>query len=340
MVGVLRPLFALALLAAQLAPPLAGAASLQDRVDALAQQVSLRYAGDEARRADVRGEIARVLDSWNAVGGASPEAQQAFDAWLTVALDAQMPGGNGRVPAAPEYVSAAPREAIVTVRPLDQRSPTAPTTESRLKVSPAFPTRGPVVANPGVTDPIVTSEAATPAAAGPPRVAEPPRSRWSKHPSAAPLEWTDPFGDDAPPDERGAASRRVLRPTFRADAVSVNLVELAATVRAYNDALKGLNRRAAEADRFAIDELTKLIDELESIEREREFLDLYRGGLAPAELAALPRSPSTDLAWELVRRGVANRRDDPSGDRALSWDRLEERVNASMRKRPTTLAGA
>jgi hypothetical protein len=118
------------------------------------------------------------------------------------------------------------------------------------------------------------------------------------------------------------------------------MIELRAVVRAYNDTLRALNRRAAAIDPIDLAQATALVAELESLDREREFLDLYRGGLTRAEAASLPRNPTTALAWELVRRGVAAKLTAARGKNAGAWRGLLGRVERAAKPQPRGLAGS
>jgi hypothetical protein len=315
--------------------------TLQDRVDALAQQVSLRYANQPERRLEVRSQIAAALGSWNGVATPSTDDQRRFDDWLSAALDAQMPGGDGRVPTPPTFAPEpamrsvvapneanrhsadggrpAPRVAEPTPRDL---TPLPTPSATRLSIGPPFPTSGIVQPNPAATG--------DPAGDGAEAPATPARSKWSKHPSAAPLEWPDPFGDTPEPADGGGPTSSAETPqeTFDSARVSVNLIELRAVVRAYNDTLRGLNRRAASIGAGDLPAATALVAELEALDREREFLDLYRGGLTKAQAESLPRNPTTALAWELVRRSAVSNESAGTGPGAAAWRSLRQRVES------------
>ena len=75
--------------------------------------------------------------------------------------------------------------------------------------------------------------------------------------------------------------------------------------RGYNAALRSLQSavmRLAESDTAA---LAAAEEELGQLDERRQFLDLYREGLSPAEQRALPELPSADVVRELVRRKSA-----------------------------------
>jgi hypothetical protein len=98
--------------------------SLQDRVDALAQQIYRRYQHYPPALAARRAAAEEVLSAWNQVAPEGEEHTSAanvakISAWLDAALRAVMPGGEGELPAAPEFEEAPEfPEAIVEEEPV------------------------------------------------------------------------------------------------------------------------------------------------------------------------------------------------------------------------------
>lgn len=335
------------------------AADLQGRVDALVAQVGFRFRGDEATRREQLRAVEAVLIEWNRVDslGAADANRQRLSRWVDEALVAVMPGGVGRVPAAPAFTEPA---AIVAVAPTPQPEPrderrVTPPRESVAVETERIADEGsqPPAASPRVNTAIPVA-AATPPEAGPPeagptrraivasvgaqavdaspnaaprsptesglptkrRVVGKPvvpsrqdakRSRWSRTPAAAPLEWDDPFEPDpaASPNPLRGASRRhsTLRPTSReANAVTVDLAELEAQMRGYNGELRRLQAELLNRPARDIEELANAAERLGLLAELAGFLNLYRDGLSAAERRRLPMSLSLDLARELIRR--------------------------------------
>lgn len=300
--------------------------SLQSRLEALTEQVHLRYQHYEPALTAHRQQIQAVLIEWNRVTGgeASAENKRLLTEWLNASLRAVMPGGSDTLPAAPRFIEqpepviaapapkAAPAERSVvkaSVEPMRAPAPAPQATET-IRTQADHP---PVYAN-GPTQRTRPSQperrsAAKPVAPeataeGPSRT--PSRSKWSRHPSAAPLEWRDPFVDDpaASPNPLRTGKRRTsLRPTSgRSAGVTVNRAQLAAEVRGYNGALRELQIEViglAESDLFG---LAAAAERLEQLEQQRQFLDLYREGLPASERGWLPDSPSAELVREMIRR--------------------------------------
>lgn len=97
--------------------------SLQDRVDALAQQIYRRYQHYPPALAARRAAAEEVLSAWNQVAPEGEEHTSAANVakiseWLDAALRAVMPGGEGELPAAPEFEEAQFEEAIVEEEPV------------------------------------------------------------------------------------------------------------------------------------------------------------------------------------------------------------------------------
>ncbi|MEQ8847377.1 hypothetical protein [Botrimarina sp.] len=226
-------------IAAAAAPAASSAGPLQQQVEALAKQLDLRYGRSQRVLAERRAELAAVLAAWNDLpddAKASAEARAQLAGWLDEALAVAMPGGSGRLPAAPEFrpievlpaepprVEAAPSEAppasdFTSEPPAAQAAPA----ESRM-LDPVRPSReGPLAigesaSRPGPTPPLLPEtqrdssapqarevakpvsreeRSDDPVASGPSQSASgPSEGKWSRHPAAAPLEWRDPFADD------------------------------------------------------------------------------------------------------------------------------------------------
>ncbi|MEO1496902.1 MAG: hypothetical protein AAFV43_07100 [Planctomycetota bacterium] len=203
----------------------------------------------------------------------------------------------------------------------------------------------PVVEVDRLGQPTTTAEpfAETPANSGveawptPAPAPKPTRSRWSRHPAAAPLDWANPFGDDpsasANPLRSGSgldtAPQVVRRPTFANVSVAVDMSELTARVRGYNNAVRSLQQRVLgdpAPDAFL---LADWADELERLAEEESFLDLYRGGLPPQAMRRLPPSPSISVLGELLKRR-ANDQLQGADDRGAIEQRALETISARL----------
>ncbi|WP_146444188.1 hypothetical protein [Botrimarina colliarenosi] len=360
-----------------LAEPTAGAplasrtelvGSLQSRVDALAQQIHLRYRHHQPSLSERREAAEKVLADWNDVasqvtGIAAVRNHDLMTAWLGAALRAVMPGGSGNIPAAPAFERTAPLDPgaeialpAVTdevVPTLDPQQPgpsgrvqvrdSATTIENPYVTSTPEPTvtpdatvtvdssptgsRNPLRSRPAPTverpkssqfvgpratqrssaKPVLPADSPAPQdAADESSAARESRSKWSRHPSAAPLEWRDPFSDDpsvSPNPLRSGASRRALRPDYReAPSSRVDLRRLAAEVRGYNAAVQALQAAVMALGEGDAAALGAANSELDRLDERRQFIELYRDGLTASERMAIPDSASPELVRELVKR--------------------------------------
>ncbi|QDT67163.1 hypothetical protein MalM25_00600 [Planctomycetes bacterium MalM25] len=290
--------------------------SLQGRLDALAQQVHLRHQHYEPALTAHRQHIRAVLEEWNRTTGgeASADNRALMANWIDRAMRSIMPGGSGELPAAPRFLKQP--EPVVAKRAPAERSLTKQTTPAA-DVEPAPPAivppntgaraNGPAqVVRTSATERRSVAKPIAPAAeaAGPAR--SPARSKWSRRPSAAPLEWRDPFADDpaaSPNPLRSGQRRTSRRPSFdRSAGATINRAQLAAEVRGYNAALRELQLAVIEMEESDVFGLADAAERLERLEEQRQFLDLYRQGLPASERGWLPESPSSELVRELVRR--------------------------------------
>lgn len=170
--------------------------------------------------------------------------------------------------------------------------------------------------------------------------ATPVRSEWSRHPTAAPLEWTDPFVDDPAESpaqgetleaiDLGAGRQSVLKPVVAdAPAVSVDFAKLAARVRGYNRQLSDVSRRLTRAESVDAEGLASLAKTLETLVAEEYVLKLYRDGLSEEQRRVLPAPPSAEIARELLRREADALLSELPGNRVAERATLE-RVRDSV----------
>lgn len=310
--------------------------------------------------------LSGVLEQWNeamsATGEASPDNQARMNAWLNVALRSVMPGGSGKLPAAPRFekalrfgkevprVTPAPQPATkpIAATPIPKR----PTQARRpLQVSPTRPTR--ITQKP--TPPTVVSPRSASPFAGPRlTVRSPgPKTVYNSQPAivrskptpaprprlATPVEPQDPFADDpnASPNPLRLADRRVAqRPASPKNrSVGINLSQLVAEVRGYNAALRELQARVMRLNDDDVLGLSQSADLLDQLDEKRQFLDLYRGGLSRADQNSVPSSPSPELIRELVRRKTIDLiRQTPPERRAER--RVLERLNDRLARQGRT----
>lgn len=274
--------------------------SLQDRLVALTQLIHYRFRGDESLLEKRRSEVETALSDWNAIDRPSSTDHQQMTAWLEIAIRSSMPGRSGKLPRPPHFSSGLVQHPTAPiVNPTAAPSRRTP----RERIEP-IPDVEPI---PDLVKPTLL------------KPATPRRSKWSRHPSAAPLKWSDPFSDEPqsstnPFLQENADRYETRRLTFgdgkgfgNGKGITVDLAELSAEVRGYNAALRSLGQRLSQKREVSTATLTAIAAELEHLETERRFLDLYREGLSEAEQRSLPSSPSAELVYEIVRRKTAKR---------------------------------
>lgn len=331
---------------AQTLPSVPNKASLQDRVDRLAEQIHLRHRHHEPSLEKHRDAVAAVLTEWNRVSqsGDSINNRQQLASWLDAAMRAVMPGGSNAMPGVPSFEEPiAPITTIETLAPRATPEAIPPPIVAATPAKSATP-RSQFSAPRSQQVPSQPRSAAKPVtpAAEPAVQPKPQRSKWSRNPSAAPLEWRDPFADDpsaSPNPLRSGVRHKALRPTVRtARSVRIDLRQLAADIRGYNVALRELQATVLGLSDSDIFGLANAAEELGRLEERHGFLALYRSGLSVGRQAALPDSPPVQLVRELVLRkaAVLTQQGPPQQrDEQRALEELKERLARLSSPEPT-----
>lgn len=320
----LSVLFLAAVATSILAQSTSSTQALQRLTNDLALQLDLTYKHDLATHRERYDEMAAALKAWNR--SRRTDADYAMmDQWLRTAIRNSMPGAGQPLPAPPEFAALRPS---VTELPPPRPTTSAPRSVAA-KPKPAPP--GPVATQPkpAVAAPVPMK----PVPVAPPTVAARPAPRdfWSNHPAARPLDTSNPFRDDPTPQPRPAPSavaaaappakpavespteRTAMRlPVIEAAEVAVNLPELATRIGGYNQALRRIEAAVIAADRAEAEELAKLLLELEQLNDQRDFIDLYVVGLTPQERAATPQLEAPDAALSLIEEKITDRINSPA----------------------------
>lgn len=343
------------------------------RIDALRQQAQLRFGAESGKATQIEAAIVKLLDAWALVPRPSDGDHRRLNRWLDRAFAATLPGKALRLPTVPVFVGSPTLvqpegivrptiEPPVTALPAPRQPEVAPSPTGGAIPSEATADAGPSfaaleateveVAKPIVPAPTAivlptenelrrqATESIPPAE--PTQPAEPTRSRWSRHPSAAPLDWQDPFADDPSASVnplRPGVTHRVRRPAFSSPmTVAVDLKELSARVRGFNNAVRSLQQRLLADPAPDAFSLADWADELERLDEERSFLDLYRDGLPPDAVRLLPPSPSIELVSELLRRRATDQLE-ARNDRGAVEQRALETISARMSRLGGNRAG-
>jgi hypothetical protein len=247
-----------------------------DRVASL--ESDLRYQLELAFRHDPRALKARVaavdrtLSAWRSSPQSGSDYQLIVD-WLRASIASAMPGRSGNLPPTPEFGA------------------TAPTVAARPPASGEKPRRATGAAPEEAPSPLSGIESLFEPPEPAPEAAE-------AIPSSADLAGEDLFGDAANPMERSISvppatkhtavnGRPVLRPL-----VTVNLAELNARIAGYHEGLTEIDAALVSRGRRAPQQLADLMDQLEQLANQHQFVSLYYDALTAdeREVVAAPRS--------------------------------------------------
>ena len=272
--------------------------TLQDQVDALVQQLHLRYQGQPSELAWRRDHVQGVLKSWNALREPTAEDRAMLRRWLSASLEASMPGRTGRAYVPPTF-------GLASATPNPSSQP-----EQQSLAKPVLEEKEPAKQ----------------------------RSKWSRHPAAAPLEWVDPFQDvedesyesTSNPLRSGARTQRVFRPVsdeaLPGGAVEIDFDELTDRFADYAKELREANLELLAMDRPSVEQLERVANRLESLASDRDFLTLYSAGLLTDDRGSVPELPGMELVSELARRKAQAGLERTSGDDAARLRRVSERL--------------
>ena len=173
-------------------------------------------------------------------------------------------------------------------------------------------------ASPQETETAKAREDVTPPAAAPVAVAPPSLDR---HPSAAKLQWPDPFVDDPLEPATGqlasnAAQRRTarFRPVGESNAgVKIDLSELSARVRGHKQGLRFIEAELIASPTASAFRLAALARELESLLAQRAVLTLYYNNMSEIERMAMDDLPSAESPLQLLSTRLEQRREALAG---------------------------
>jgi hypothetical protein len=290
----------------------------------LRYQIDLTLRHDGASLKAAHEAVDQTLAAWHA----SPQSaidRRLLVEWFDAAISATMPGHSGKLPPQPEFTSEAP----IIVAPPSQ--PTPP---------PAEPT--PVAAEPAETHetpvaPIkpapAVSEVTEPAPVGPQAttieaaVVEPPvvdstpvehsitvapahdgPSRPPTTPIALPGVPFEPIAEvttlEAPP-----VGATPYEATTEPAAVNVNLAELNARIEGYNQQLAEIEASMVVEDAVSGQRLTTLVEEIEQLAQQYQFVKLYFDSLTDSECRRVSEPRSLGDAISLASRLAAREQD-------------------------------
>lgn len=306
-------------------------AELQSLVERAAQHLQLRresHRGSEATYQANRDLLQQTLEAWNESARTDQDAD-AMQTWLEGVVRSSMLGSRDALPTPPEFLPA-PAVEVVEAEPVEAEpaSPIAfdPAPSDPLPTEPPAFTPDPIEpATPSAPQPIARRQAAPePArqsAPEPQPEPAPPADAWAAHPAAGQLDWSDPFADDgariARQDATGGSTR--FKPVSRSKSVKIDLLELSSRVAGYNSRLRDLEGVLVGAKQLSAFRLAALMRDLDELDDQRGFLQLYLAGLSPEEAEVGPQLHSSSTLQRLIGRAIDRRGDQLdhlNGDRA------------------------
>jgi hypothetical protein len=200
--------------------------SLQDRVDALAQQIYRRYQHYPPALAARRAAAEEVLSAWNQVAPEGEEQASAANVakisdWLDAALRAVIPGGEGELPAAPEFEEAPEFQKAVV-----EEEPVVETEEALADESLPKPTL-PKPVREAIEPTVTAAPTETVAPTVDPEVAPAPEPRRSRIKVSDPVVTIDnPYVNDAEvATQKPKASKPSINPLRRSPRPSDRIVD-------------------------------------------------------------------------------------------------------------------
>jgi hypothetical protein len=101
-------------------------------------------------------------------------------------------------------------------------------------------------------------------------------------------------------------------PVMEAAEVAVNLRELASRIDGYNQSLRRIEAAVIAANDPDVRELAKLLDELEQLADQRDFIDLYVVGLSLDERASTPKLGTDEAVLSLIEEKIGAQIDSPT----------------------------
>ncbi len=310
--------------------------SLQDRIEALGQVIEIRLHLDETRKQEALERISQVITSWNGLDEPTDRQRTMLDRWISQAMSALM---NSRVDWMPDPIHFVPepkpvpkQEAIgfteeslsdymkrkrnSALKRIVAKSADQSMTEKAADSS-ASKSNERRVAKPTINHSTLVTEAnqssTKKAVSKKTNRKKSSRSKWSKHPASAPLDWSDPFKDDPKPTKDLAlpVEHEVLRPTIESSNFSsgktdvvVNQAELSSIISDYNLAIRSVRMRLAKQNQMASSDLLRVAEELSRLDGELNFIHLYFDGLSEIDQMMLPEIESPELANQIVARRV------------------------------------
>ncbi len=304
-------------------------AQLQQKVQQVVEHMRLRgetMLSSETELAQRYELLGAALEAWNQSDRTDADADR-MQAWLDQAIASVALGSRGPMPTAPSFPQ---REAILA--PIAQASPMTPAAPAPTAAAPpvneaqyepydsfdapAAPQQPTIEPTPAAAMPptgTITPQPLAPATEAP---AQPPAGQWASHP-AADVDWGNPFADDpiahAPPSATAQTTRR-FKPVTNNPQVKIDLLELSSRVAGHNARLRELEGRLVGAREVNAFRLAAILRDLDDLQEQRGFLQLYLAGLSAEEASIGPQLASPEPLVRLATSAVQQRQEDLEGE--------------------------
>jgi hypothetical protein len=299
-------------------------------------QLDLAFRHDGGARRKQVAALEATLQAWRE-SAQSADDHELLVEWMQTAIRHTMPGAAGKLPPTPEFEEI-PLPAAVEPAPalVDEPAPTPAEQPAPTQAPPAEIAAAPVSDAPGVTpiavppavvvEPIADERPAideavieAPSAAGAP-VPETPvapvEHSITVPPVVGPVEAEDSDSGPAVVDASGEdemPAAQIVDPV--PPVVRINLAELNARILGYHQGLDEIEAALVADGEFSPERLAALVDHLEHLATQYQFVSLYYGALTADEQAATVAPRSIIDAVDLVAAQVAAASDgDPLED--------------------------
>lgn len=316
------------------------AMQLQSMVDDLALQMQLSFANRNSEHVARYSQLAQALSSWNASARSDADFQ-VMQTWLQAATQASLPGANQSMPATPGFDGTAVLSGTAIENSDAYAGESATTNENTLgfaaetmpagaSLSSADGTTFGSLLNPAQGTIVYEEVIAEPAASTDNEPDDQPLALADRE-----LDWSDPFrgnpfrDDPLPADpvyqptkvaakaNKGRETR--MKPiSSQKPAVVVDTNELVSRVQGYNQKLKSVRADFVEEAVPTAFQMAAWLREMESLDEQRQFLDLYVGGLEGNARRGIPEFASPEGVLRQLAAMVTRRRQIVTGDPADS----------------------
>jgi hypothetical protein len=305
-------------------------AQLQRQVQQVIEHMRLRretMLSSEAQLAQRYALLGAALEAWNQSDRTDADAD-LMQGWLDQAIASSALGGQRTMPELPTFPQ---REAIPA--PVAKASPENPTGPVPTDAdAPAYaaqyepydsfeaaaaPQEQPDVESPpAVVAASPTKTIATKPVAPAPETPKTPDRGWASHP-ASDIDWGDPFVDDPLASDAlstTAQTTKRFKPVTGDRQVKIDLLELSSRVAGHNARLRELEGRLVGARQMNAFRLAALLRDLDDLQEQRAFLQLYLAGLSAEETSIGPELASAEPLVRLATSAVTQRQEDLEGD--------------------------